>query len=156
VLGFTIAATVWWIYFGTVSSAGLSRERLGAAFVWGYGQFAAFVGITATAVGVELAIVAAATDTRLALVPRLFLTAGPAAFFLAVAVIHRVTVDRWDTVMTQRALTIMCLLVLGVAATGTRPEILTGIVAFTMVLTATLDVRRAGHLGLAADPDREI
>jgi low temperature requirement protein LtrA len=155
-LGFAIAAAIWWIYFGTVSSAGLSRERLGAAFVWGYGQLAAFTGIAATAVGVELAIVAAATDTRLPLVPRLLLTAGPAAFFLAVAVIHRVTVDRWDAVITQRTLTILLLVVVGVLAEGTRPEVLTAAVAATMLLTTTLDVRRAGHMGLAADPDREI
>ena len=156
VLGFAIASAVWWTYFGTVSSAGLSRERLGAAFVWGYGQFAAFTGIAATAVGVELAIVGAATDTRLSLVPRLLLTAGPAAFVLAVAVIHRVTVDRWDAVMTQRVVTIVLLLALGIVASGMRPEILTGLVAVTMVLTTTLDVRRAGHMGLAADPDQEI
>src|SRR3712207_1050213 len=62
VLGFGLAAAIWWTYFETMTAAALSRERLGAAFLWGYGQFFAFMGIAAAAVGVELAIVDAARD----------------------------------------------------------------------------------------------
>ena len=59
-MGFGIAAAIWWAYFETVSSSALSRERVAASFLWGYGHLFAYAGIAATAVGVELAIAAGA------------------------------------------------------------------------------------------------
>ena len=102
-LGFGIAAAIWYAYFETVSSSALSRERVGASFLWGYGHLFAFAGIAAAAVGVELAIEAGAHgDHALSWATRLMVCAGPAAFLLALAAIHKTTIRAWDAVMTQR------------------------------------------------------
>jgi hypothetical protein len=45
------AAAIWYACFETVSSSALSRERVGASFLWGYGHLFAFAGIAGAAVG---------------------------------------------------------------------------------------------------------
>jgi low temperature requirement protein LtrA len=157
-LGFGIAAAIWWAYFETVSSSALSRDRAAAAFLWGYGHLFAYAGIAATAVGVELAIEAGAhADHGLSLATRLMLCAGPAAVLLALAAIHAANIHAWDGVMTERLIAIGLLLAAALAGRGVPPAALTGIVFVVLVVTVTLDVRRAGGEGLAADhlPDDE-
>jgi low temperature requirement protein LtrA len=146
VLSFGIAAAVWWTYFETVTAAALTRERLGAAFLWGYGQFFAFSGIAAAAVGVELAIVAASEDRSLDLAARLALCGGPAAFFLALAAIHAVTIRYWDRVIMQRAMAIVALLGIALLGRSLAPITTTAAVLAVLVVTAALDVRRTTHL----------
>jgi low temperature requirement protein LtrA len=146
VLSFGIAAAIWWTYFETVTSTALSRERLGAAFLWGYGQFFAFSGIAAAAVGAELAIVAAAEDHGFDVAARLALCGGPAAFLLSLAAIHHVTVRGWDAVITERAVAIVFLIALALLGDGLGPIALTGLVLSVLVVTAVLDVRRTEHL----------
>jgi low temperature requirement protein LtrA len=146
VLGFALAAAVWWTYFETMTAAALSRERLGAAFLWGYGQFFAFSGIAAAAVGVELAIVDAAEARGLDVAARLAICGGPAAFLLALAAIHRVTATGWDRVLTERAVAIGALLGLALLGEGLGPIALVGSVLGVFVATAALDVRHTAHL----------
>lgn len=146
VLSFGIASAIWWTYFETVTATALSRERLGAAFLWGYGQFFAFSGIAAAAVGAELAIVAAAEDHVFDVAARLALCGGPAAFLLALAAIHHVTVDGWDAVITQRAVAVAFLLGLALLGDPLGPIALTSLVLAVLVVTAVLDVRRTPHL----------
>lgn len=157
-MGFGIAAAIWWAYFETVSSSALSRERVAASFLWGYGHLFAYAGIAATAVGVELAIAAGAhADHGLSLATRLMLCAGPAAVLLALAAIHQANIQAWDGVMTERLVAIGVLLVASVIGRGFPPAALTGVVFVVLVVTVALDVRRAGGEGLAADdpPDDE-
>jgi low temperature requirement protein LtrA len=145
VLGFGLAASIWWTYFETMTAAALTRERLGAAFLWGYGQFFAFAGIAATAVGVELAIVDAAEGHGLDVATRLAICAGPAAFFFALAAIHRVTATGWDRVLVERALAIAVLLGLALLGDGLGPIALVGTVLAVFVATAALDIRHTAH-----------
>jgi len=141
-----------------VSSSALSRERVAASFLWGYGHLFAYAGIAAAAVGVELAIAAGAhADHGLSLATRLMLCAGPAAVLLALAAIHQANIQAWDGVMTERLVAIGALLVASVIGRGFPPAALTGVVFVVLVVTVALDVRRAGGEGLAADdpPDDE-
>ncbi len=152
VLGFGIAAEIWYAYFETVSSSSLSRDRLAASFLWGYGHLFAFAGIAATAVGVELAIEAGAHgDRALSLATRLMLCAGPAAFLLALAAIHEATTRSWDLVLTQRVVAIGLLLLLALLGRGLGPALLVGGVFAILAITVTLDVMRTGGEGLAAE-----
>jgi low temperature requirement protein LtrA len=151
-LGFGIAAAIWYAYFETVSSSALSRERVGASFLWGYGHLFAFAGIAAAAVGVELAIEAGAHgDHGLSLATRLMVCAGPAAFLLALAAIHKTTIRAWDTVMTQRMGAIAVLLGVAGFGRGLAPALLVGIVFVVLTVTVAFDVVRAGGKGLAAE-----
>jgi low temperature requirement protein LtrA len=145
VLGFALAAAIWWTYFETMTAAALSRERLGAAFLWGYGQFFAFSGIAAAAVGVELAIVDAAEGHGLDVAGRLAICGGPAAFLFALAAIHRVTEDAWDRVLVERAVAIALLIALALAGDGLGPVALVGSVLAVFVVTAALDIRHTAH-----------
>lgn len=158
-LGFGIAAAIWWAYFETVSSSALSRDRLGASFLWGYGHLFAYAGIAATAVGVEIAIAAGAHgDHGLSLATRLMLCAGPAAVLLALGAIHKANIRAWDGVMTERLGAIVLLLLVAFAGRGLPPAVLTGLVFGVLAVTVALDVRRAGGEGLAAEdgPDASL
>jgi low temperature requirement protein LtrA len=145
VLGFGIAATIWWTYFETMTAAALTREHLGAAFLWGYGQFFAFSGIAAAAVGVELAIVDAAEGHGLDVASRLAICGGPAAFLFALAAIHRVTADGWDRVIVERAVAIALLVAVALLGEGLGPIALVGSVLAVFVVTAALDIRHTAH-----------
>ena len=145
VLGFALAASIWWTYFETMTAAALSREHLGAAFLWGYGQFFAFSGIAATAVGVELAIVDAARSQGLDVAARLAICGGPAAFLFALAAIHRVTEDGWDRVLVERVAAIAILLALALLGDGLGPLALVCTVLAVFVVTAALDIRHTAH-----------
>ena len=145
VLGFGLAATIWWTYFETMTAAALSRERLGAAFLWGYGQFFAFSGIAAAAVGVELAIVDAAEDHGLDVAARLAICGGPAAFLFALAAIHRVTQGGWDRVLSERLVAIAILVGLALLGEDLGPIALVASVLAVFVATAVLDVRHTAH-----------
>jgi low temperature requirement protein LtrA len=151
-MGFGIAAAIWWAYFETVSSSALSRDRVAASFLWGYGHLFAYAGIATAAVGVELAIAAGAhADHGLSIATRLMLCAGPAAVLLALAAIHLANIQAWDGVMTERLVAIGVLLVAAAGGRGFPPAALTGVVFVVLVVTVALDVRRAGGEGLAAD-----
>ncbi|HSL11130.1 MAG TPA: low temperature requirement protein A [Actinomycetota bacterium] len=145
VLGFGLAAAIWWTYFETMTAAALSRERLGAAFLWGYGQFFAFSGIAAAAVGVELAIVDAAKERGLDVAARLAICGGPAAFLFALAAIHRVTEDRSDRVLVERAIAIALLIGIALIGEGLGPVALVGAVLLVFLITAALDIRHTAH-----------
>ncbi|MEO8475791.1 MAG: low temperature requirement protein A [Actinomycetota bacterium] len=151
-LGFGIAAAIWWAYFETVSSSALSRERVVASFLWGYGHLFAYSGIAASAVGVQLAIEAGAHgDHGLSLATRLMLCAGPGFVLFALAVIHKANIQAWDAVMSQRLIAIALLLATVGLGRGMPPAALTGVVFVVLAVTVTLDVRRAGGEGLAAE-----
>ena len=148
VLGFAIAAALWWSYFETVSSSALDRDRLLASFLWGYGHFFVYAGIAVTAVGVELAIEAAATG-----VPfdgRALMCCGAAAFLFALGVIHEANRRRWDVVLSSRLVAIAVLLGIAVLGRGLGP-VMTAVVVFVVLAAETaIDVIRAGGEGLAA------
>jgi low temperature requirement protein LtrA len=157
-LGFGIAAAVWWGYFETVSSTSLSRERVGASFLWGYGHLFGFAGIAAAAIGVELAVEAgAAGDHGLSLAARLMLGGGVAAFLFSLVAVH-VAEHGWrDGAMTQRWIAIVVLLALAVAGRGWPPALMVGATFVVLAVSVAIDVVRHGGKGLAADhlPDEE-
>jgi low temperature requirement protein LtrA len=59
ILGFIIAACVWWLYFDYVGSSALELSSR-TAFYWGYGHLLIYAGIAAMGVGIQLAIEGAA------------------------------------------------------------------------------------------------
>jgi low temperature requirement protein LtrA len=88
-LGFVNAATIWWVYFGRWRAMPGSNHPAG--FVWAQGHFLVFAGIAAAAVGVELAVEAAAHGEGLEPMARLVLSGGLAAYLTAMAMIRAAT-----------------------------------------------------------------
>lgn len=151
VLGFAIAAAIWWSYFETVSSTALSRDRIWASFVWGYGHLFGYAGIAATAVGVDLAIEAGAqADHGLSLAARLMLCAGAAAFLLSLVAVHAAEIGWRGAGMVQRWATIAALLVIAFVARGWPPASVVGVVFVMLVITVSFDVVNVGGQGFVA------
>jgi low temperature requirement protein LtrA len=150
-LGFAIAAAIWWGYFETVSSTSLSRERVGASFLWGYGHLLGFAGIAATAIGVELAVEAgAAGDHGLSLAARLMLGGGVAAFLVSLVAVHSAEIGWRGAGMMQRWIAIAALLVVAGVSRGWPPALVVGAVFAVLATSVALDVAQHGGKGLAA------
>jgi low temperature requirement protein LtrA len=151
-LGFGIAAAIWWSYFETVSSSSLSSERPWASFIWGYGHLFGYAGIAAAAIGVELAIEAGAADDHgLALATRLMLCGGVASFLVSLVAVHSAEIGWRGAGMLQRWIAIGALVALAVIGRGWPPALMVGMVFGVLVITVVLDVGRHGGKGLAAE-----
>jgi low temperature requirement protein LtrA len=120
VLGFVVAACVWWLYFDHVGSSGI---ELGPrpAFYWGYGHFAVYAGIAAFGVGTQLAIEAAAREVFAGATPasgydlgaRLVLAGGVALYLAGIAFVDRVNEgSEGDSAVRVRLTTAVFLVVL--------------------------------------------
>ena len=132
VLAFALATAIWWLYFEFVRPVGLSRQRPGAAFFWGYGHLAVYAGIAAASVGAEIAVESAASGEALTGPARAMLAGGLAAFLLATVAIHAVGTRAWGLVLGTRTLTAAVVAALAVAGAGLPP------LPFTIALTAVV------------------
>lgn len=89
IVGFLIAACIWWLYFDRIDTATLSyglagdRRKIMQAFVWSYLHFFVFAGITAVSVGIELAI------KQVAGVSQEIFCLGIFSTLLAMSIIHQ-------------------------------------------------------------------
>jgi low temperature requirement protein LtrA len=155
VFGFGIAAALWWLYFDFVRSSSLSRERLVAAFVWGYGHLLVFAGIAAASIGVEFAIEAAAEGEHLDLVGRSALAGGIVAFLAAVSVIHAITVGRADRVLAARLGAAGAVAVLWLAGGSLEAAAMTGLLLLVVAVAAAIEIgwAQAGRHPVAPPPD---
>jgi low temperature requirement protein LtrA len=142
--GFGLAAAVWWLYFGFVGAAALSRARLLAAFTWGYGQLLIFAGIAAAAVGVELALEGVASHHGLTASGAGILGGGLTAYLLAIGAIHAVTVRGGDAVLAARLGAAAVVVGLTLAGPALDPVLLLGL------LLAVLVALTLGEMWLAA------
>lgn len=141
VLGFILAAAIWWLYFNIFRSMPTERG-FGARFVWAQGHLLVFAGIAAAAVGVEFAIEAAATDRPLELADRLPLGAGLAAYLLAMATIRGFT-RHADWIVSMRLTVAAAVLAVALVGLGLAPLGFVAIVAALLVGEATIELTRA-------------
>ena len=145
--GFGIAACVWWVYFDFVESTGLQRDAIVRAFVWGYGHFGVYAGIAAAAIGVEIAIDAAAEEHSLNIAERSIFFASMATYFCAIGVIRFNSVLSIDATVIVRfasAATMVALIFIG----GSLDPATLVPIAFVVVAAQTLfEIQRAGPRG---------
>lgn len=141
VLGFTVAAAIWWLYFDLFRGMPI-HGGFGARFVWAQGHLLIFAGIAAASVGVEFAIEAAVSGESLTLADRLPLAAGIAVYLLAMAAIRGAT-RRLDRVVALRLATAGTVLALGLAGSGLEPLSFVALVAALLVGEAAIELPRA-------------
>lgn len=147
--GFGIAACIWWVYFDFVEATALRRDDMVRAFVWGYGHLGVYVGIAATAVGIQFAIDAVAEQHALSSVERATFLGGAALYLLAIALIHFVTVASFDEVLAVRLAGAAAIAVLGAASPWLSAMAIV-LIAFALLASHTAyEVVRAGPLDRA-------
>ncbi len=139
VLGFSLAAVIWWLYFELFNSMPVARGFTGR-FVWAQGHFFVFAGIAAAAVGVEFAVEAAAHDAALKLADRLPLAGGLAAYLFAMAAI-RAANRSTDWIVVMRVATAGTILTLGFAGSVQDPLIFVALLAALLVGEAVVELR---------------
>jgi low temperature requirement protein LtrA len=138
-LGLTLAAAIWWLYFDRWRAMPAGGMRSG--YVWAQGHLLVFAGIAATAVGLEFMIEAAADGRDLELADRLPLGAGIASYLVAMALIRSAT-RRWDWVVGLRLATGGVVLVLSLIG-GIGPLPLVAAVAAIVVAEVAFELHRA-------------
>jgi low temperature requirement protein LtrA len=152
VLGFLVAACVWWLYFDHVGSSGI---ELGPrpAFYWGYGHFAVYAGIAAFGVGTQLAIEAAAVVGGPAsgydLGARLVLAGGVALYLAGVAFVDRVNEGTaGDRAVRVRLATAALLVVLAMLGAPLSPPAFMTLVTLALFSLTILESLREGPSSL--------
>ena len=139
-LGFAMAATIWWVYFGRWRA--MPEGGIRSGWVWAQGHLLVFAGIAAASVGVEACIEAAAQGTGLSAGERLPLGAGLASYLLAMSAIRAAT-RRADWVVALRLAT--AAVTLGISAIG-------GISPLALVATCTCLLIGEALIELAGAP----
>jgi low temperature requirement protein LtrA len=144
VLGFAAVGCLWWLYFDHVVDESAVehaftngvRELL-VGFSWAYLHLAIYIGLAATAVGIEFAI-EGAIDPTLGSGARAALCGGVGLYLLAVSVLHPLSPQPFPaTAMAARLAVVAFALVLTLAGSALSPLILVGILTLSLVgLTA--------------------
>lgn len=148
ILGFSIAFSLWWIYFENVGSSALraasASRRVTVLQFWLYGHLPLVIGLAATGVGVEHLIannpaVAVSTGER-------WLICGSVALcLLALALLHRTGVIFHCKVRAKYRLgAAIALLLLALLGTNLLPIMLAGLVALVCAVQVAQDLYQ-GH-----------
>jgi low temperature requirement protein LtrA len=146
ILGFIMAAAIWWQYFDRWQAMPGSGQPSG--FVWAQGHYLVFAGIAAAAVGIEFSVEAAATGHALKLADTLPLGAGLGAYLLAMAVIRSAT-RQIDGVVVARLLAGAAIAALAISGRELGP--LTVVAGATAILVAEVALELRGALPDAAE-----
>jgi len=139
-LGFVIAATIWWVYFSRYRS--MPGVGASARFVWAQMHLLIFLGITAAAVGVAFAVEAVVGDDALSLADRLPLGAGLASYLIAMGSIRAVT-RQLDWVALMRIGLAGTMLAFALIGLGLAPLAFVAVIAALLVAEATIELTRA-------------
>ncbi|MEC4811669.1 MAG: low temperature requirement protein A [Scytonema sp. PMC 1069.18] len=144
VFGFSIAFSLWWIYFENIGSSALrsanATGRIGVYQIWLYGHLPLVIGLTATGVGVEH-IVSSIQSVALPTPERVLLCGAVALCLLALALLHRTGVIRYCKVRSRfRLRSAVILLVLAIVGKGLLPVVVIGLVAIVCAVQVIQDL----------------
>lgn len=144
VFGFSIAFSLWWIYFENIGSSALrsvgATGRIGVYQIWLYGHLPLVIGLTATGVGVEH-IVSSDPSVALPAPERVLLCGAVALCLLALALLHRTGVIRYCKVRSRfRLRSAVVLVVLAIAGKGLLPVVVIGLVAIVSAVQVVQDL----------------
>ncbi len=144
VFGFSIAFSLWWIYFENIGSSALrsadATGRIGVYQIWLYGHLPLVIGLTATGVGVEH-IVSSQPSVALPAPERVLLCGAVALCLLALALLHRTGVIRYCKVRSRfRLRSAAVLIVLAIAGKGLLPVVVIGLVAIVCAIQVVQDL----------------
>ncbi|MEM9265823.1 MAG: low temperature requirement protein A [Cyanobacteria bacterium P01_F01_bin.13] len=153
IAGFTIAFSLWWLYFENVSGSALETSRTSGRVqilqLWLYIHLPLVIGLAATGIGVEKGILAAGETTTLPTPVRWLLCGSIALCYASLAVLHRMGVIFMCKARTRHRLVGMAAMV-GVALVGKglSPMGVMGFVALVGIVQVGLDLYQGKPLSL--------
>lgn len=144
ILGFGIAFSLWWLYFENVSGSALRAVRTSGQMrvyqIWLYVHLPLVVGLAATGVGVEHAILRS-VEMALPSNERWLICGALAICFTSLSVLHRMGVIFYCKARTKHRLgAAITLLILAIAGETLWPLSVMGIIAFICVIQVLLDL----------------
>jgi low temperature requirement protein LtrA len=154
VLGFAAVGCLWWLYFDHVIDESAVehafthgvRELL-VGFSWAYGHLAIYIGLAATAVGIEFAI-GGATEPTLGSGARGALCGGVALYLLAVSVLHPLSPQPFPKEALAVRLGVAAFaLILVFLGSVLSPFMLLGLLALALVGLTVFEVAWVGQPG---------
>ena len=149
VLGFTIAFSLWWVYFDNLGGSAIQAARacrnIKAYQTWLFMHLPLVIGLTATAVGVEHAV---SSTPNLALPPteRWLICGAVALCLLTLGVIYLTslttkTIQRCQVRAIYRIGAAAVIVLLAVAGADLSPLVLIGLIATVCSAQIILDLR---------------
>ncbi|MDV3347203.1 low temperature requirement protein A [Leptothoe sp. LEGE 181152] len=136
IAGFTIAFSLWWLYFENVSGSALETARTSGRVqilqLWLYIHLPLVIGLAATGIGVEKGILSAGHAGVLATPERWLLCGSVALCYGSLAVLHRMGVIFMCKARTRHRLVGMAAM-LGVALVGTELSAM-GVMSFVALM----------------------
>ena len=150
VLGFSIAFSLWWIYFENISGSALrsagSVGRIEIYQVWLYGHLPLVIGLSATGVGVEH-IIASEAGNALSSPNRWLLCGGVALCVLSLGLLHRTGIIFMCKVRSKyRFGAAALLIILAIVGVGWSPLVVVGLVALVCATQVVQDLYQSGQL----------
>ena len=150
VLGFTIAFSLWWIYFENVSGSALRSAGAGGGIeifqVWLYGHLPLVIGLSVMGVGVEH-IITSEAGNALNTPHRWLLCGGVALCMLSLGLLHRTGVIFKCKVRSKyRFGTATLLIILAMVGVSVSPLVVVGLVAFICATQVVQDLYQSGQL----------
>lgn len=150
VLGFSIAFSLWWIYFENVGGSALRSAgaigRIETYQVWLYGHLPLVIGLSVTGVGVEH-IIASESGNALSTPHRWLLCGGVAMCMLSLGLLHRTgAIFKCKVRSKYRFGTAALLIILAIVGVGQSPLLVVGIVAAICATQVVQDLYQSGQL----------
>ena len=150
VVGFGIAAALWWIHFEFVEDYALRRGRVWARYLYMYGHYVMVAGIVATGIGVEHAIREAGLGEHLSLPTRGALMGGAVLFLVAITAIR--LASQICRLIWTRAIAIAIAVALLATAWLLPPLLAVGV----LLLALAGEVWMEGRYDESSEPDESI
>lgn len=152
VFGFSIAFSLWWIYFENIDGSSMRSAGATGRFsiynVWLYGHLPLVIGLAATGVGVEH-VVSSEAGVAMPDAVRWLLCGSIALCLLSLGILHRTGVIFKCKVRTKyRIGAATVVLVLAIAGIGWPPVAVIGLVAIVCATQVVQDLYQSGKLAL--------
>ncbi|MGB3640220.1 MAG: low temperature requirement protein A [Rivularia sp. (in: cyanobacteria)] len=149
VFGFSIAFSLWWIYFENVSGSILNanvNKKVGLIQVWLYGHLPLVIGLATTGVGVEQVIMSDANQA-LPTPQRWLICGGVALCLLSLSILHRTgMINRCKVRAKYRLAAAAILIFLALLGASSQPIVIIGLVALVCATQVLEDLYQSGGL----------
>ncbi|WP_044292470.1 low temperature requirement protein A [Rivularia sp. PCC 7116] len=155
ILGFSIAFSLWWIYFenvtGSILQSNATSKKIRLIQIWLYGHLPLVIGLATTGVAVEQIIMSDANQA-LPSPQRWLICGGVALCLLSLSVLHSTgIIFRCKVRAKYRFLAAVILIFLAIIGINLQPVVITGLVALICAIQVIEDLYQSGELSTSQD-----